>query len=247
NIYLFKMGIITVHTTQNIDIDYEIGGLGERILARIIDFAIFIPFLFIGIFFSMSGSQTSIIIFYAVLGLILVFYDLLCEVFFNGQSLGKRAVKIRVISLDGARPKFSQFLLRWLFRLVDFSLTGGLCGLVTAAVTENGQRVGDLVAGTVLVKTSPRTTMNNIAFPITENAYEPVFVQAGELNDSDIALIHEVIATYFKNGNNQLVYNMADKTRNYLGISMPPDMNSMQFLQTIIKDYTHITSQADML
>ncbi|BAU56112.1 RDD family protein [Mucilaginibacter gotjawali] len=241
------MGIITIHTTQNIDIDYEIGGLGERILARIIDFVIFIPFLFIGIFFSVSGSQTAIIIFYAFLALIFVFYDLVCEVFFNGQSLGKRAVKIRVISLDGARPKFSQFLLRWLFRMVDFSLTGGLCGLVTAAVTENGQRVGDLVAGTVLIKTSPRTTMNNIAFPLTESAYEPVFTQASELNDSDIALIHEVIATYFKNGNNQLVYNMADKIRNHLGISLPPDMNSMQFLQTIIKDYTHITSQADRL
>lgn len=241
------MGIITVNTTQNIDIDYEIGGLGERILARIIDFVIFIPFFFIGVFLGLSGSQTAIIIFYAVLGLIYVFYDLVCEVFFNGQSLGKRAVKIRVISLDGARPKFSQFLLRWLFRMVDFTLTGGLCGLIAAAVTENGQRVGDLVAGTVLIKTSPRTTIGNIAFPVTESAYEPVFTQAGELNDGDIALIHEVIATYFKNGNNQLVYNMADKIRNHLSISLPPNMNSMQFLQTIIKDYTHITSQADML
>jgi len=241
------MGIITVHTTQNIDIDYEIGGLGERIVARIIDIAIFIPFLFVGVFLGISDAKAFIIIFFAVIGIVFVFYDLFCEVFFNGQSLGKRTMKIRVISLDGARPKFSQFLLRWLFRIVDFSMTGGLCALITAAVTDNGQRVGDLVAGTVLIKTSPRTTINNLIFPLIDNTYEPAFPQAAQLSDQDIALIHEVIETYSKNGNTQFVYHMADSIRNHLSISLPPEMNSLQFLQTIIKDYTHITAQADIL
>ncbi|HXU28785.1 MAG TPA: RDD family protein, partial [Bacteroidia bacterium] len=128
------MSIITVHTTQNIDIDYELGGLGERILARLIDFAVFIPFVIVFMFLSVSVSQTGLTIYALIVLIIYTFYDLLFEVFFNGQSIGKRVMKIKVISLDGARPKFSQFLLRWLFRMVDFSLTGGLCALITAAV-----------------------------------------------------------------------------------------------------------------
>ena len=123
------MEIITVHTTQNIDIDYEVGGLGERILAYLIDLAIFIALFIIGAivatnFLSQSGSVAMFI----VIGLMLLFYDLVCESFFNGQSAGKHVMKIRVISLDGTRPKFSQFLLRWLFRLIDFSLTSWLGG-----------------------------------------------------------------------------------------------------------------------
>jgi uncharacterized RDD family membrane protein YckC len=242
------MEIITVHTTQNIDIDYEIGGLGERILAYLIDLAIFIALFIIGAivatnFLSQSGSAAMFII----IGLMLLFYDLVCESFFNGQSAGKHVMKIRVISLDGTRPKFSQFLLRWLFRLIDFSLTSWLGGTISIILTDKGQRIGDLVAGTVIIRTVPRTKVNNIVFTTTEDSYQPVFLQAAQLKDKDIGLIHEVIENYFKTGNNVAVYKTADRIREYLMISLPPNMNSMQFLQTIIKDYSHITAQADAL
>ncbi len=241
------MEIITVQTAQNIDIDYEIGGLGERILARLIDFAVFLPFLFAAMFAIPYLSNFGIGAYFIILGIIFVFYDLLCEVFFNGQSLGKRVMKIKVISLDGARPKFSQYLLRWLFRLVDFSLTAGLGALITAAMSDNGQRIGDIVAGTVLIRTVPRTKMNNIAFPEVENTYQPLFSQVSQLNDRDIALIHEVINNYFKTGNTTIVYTMAEKVKAHLLVTPPGQMNSLLFLQTIIKDYSHITAQADAL
>ena len=200
------MEIITVHTAQNIDIDYEIGGLGERILARLLDYAVFIPFLLAAIFIIPVVTSTASAVYAIIVGVLFVFYDLICEVFFNGQSIGKLIMKIRVISLDGARPKFSQYLLRWLFRMVDFGVTGGLGALITAAMSENGQRIGDIVAGTVTVRTEPRTKMNNIVFNNTENSYEPLFSQARDLNDGDIALIHDVIANYFKTGNNSIVF-----------------------------------------
>jgi len=241
------MEIITIHTAQNIDIEYEIGGLGERILARIIDVAIFIPFLILLMFLASSLSETGSVIYLIVLVIIFTFYDLFCEVFFNGQSFGKKVMKIRVISLDGARPKFSQYLLRWLFRLIDFSLTASICALITAAVTKNGQRVGDLVAGTALIRTSPRTNFNNLVFVPSDDTYEPIFNQVTDLKDNDIALIREVIDNYLRTGNNELVYNMADRIRKHLSISLPPNMNSMQFLQTIIKDYSHITAQTATL
>lgn len=242
------MEIITVHTTQNIDIDYETGGLGERILAYLIDIAIFIALAIIGGVLSAKVFTQQIAEgYFIIIGVALLFYDLICESFFNGQSVGKYVMKIRVISLDGNRPRFSQYLLRWLFRIIDFSLTSWLAGVLTIALSDKGQRIGDIVAGTAVIRTVPRTKRDKVAFNNFDDSYIPVFTQVSQLTDNDISLIHEVIDNYLKTGNNMVVYNMADRIRKYLMISLPPEMNSMQFLQTILKDYNHVTSQTDAL
>lgn len=241
------MEIITVRTTQNIDIDYEIGGLGERILAYLIDLGVFIAIgIIINIILSAAGVFVSQAFLWIIYVLFLV-YDLACETFFNGQSLGKLVMKIRVISLDGSRPKFSQYLLRWLFRLVDFTVTLWLGGLISVAMSKNGQRIGDLVAGTAIIKTQPRTKMNHLVFSDIDESYKPLFAQAAQLNDRDVELIHDVIQNYFKTGNNVVVYTMADRIKQYLSVAPPPQMNSLLFLQTIVKDYSHITAGADAL
>jgi uncharacterized RDD family membrane protein YckC len=244
------MQTITVHTSQNIDIDYEVASLGDRLLAYLIDGGIFVLIYIIAIIIGISGAAISgaagqvfalvlIIIYFALY----VFYDLACEVFMNGQSFGKRLMKIKVISLDGAQPTIGQYLLRWLFRIVDFTLTGGLCGLISVAVSDNKQRVGDMVAGTTLIKTEPRTKKDDIAFIPAEENYEPVYTQATQLSDRDVELIHEVIRAYLQTGNTTVVYNMAEKVREHLNIAPRQDINSLQFLQIILKDYNHITSQ----
>jgi uncharacterized RDD family membrane protein YckC len=245
------MQTIRITTSQNIDIDYEVAGIGERIVAYLIDWAMFIAIMIAAIIvLSTTGGMENKLVWivlaiaYAVL---FVFYDLICESTMNGQSIGKRVMKIKVISLDGTRPRFSQYLLRWLFRIVDFSLSSNLCGLICVAVSDKSQRLGDMVAGTSLIRTVPRTKMNNIAFMPSEDNYQPVFAAAANLNDQDIELINEVINSYVKTRNSVLVYNMAERIRELLGVTTPPEMNDMLFLQTIIKDYSHIVAQADML
>jgi uncharacterized RDD family membrane protein YckC len=241
------MEIITVRTTQNIDIDYEIGGLGERILAYLIDWAIFMALSCIVLIVFPVIRNTGAQLYFWICYIILLFYDLVCEVFFNGQSVGKLIMKIRVISLDGGRPRLSQYLLRWLFRMVDFWITLGLGGLISAAVTKNGQRIGDLVAGTAIIKTSPRTKNRSVNYAETDSSYQPVFVQVGQLKDPDVELIYDVINNYYKTGNSTIVTTMANKIKGFLGIAAPQQMNSLLFLQTIIKDYSHIAAQADSL
>ncbi|HVV56370.1 MAG TPA: RDD family protein [Mucilaginibacter sp.] len=247
------MQTIRITTSQNVDIDYEVAGLGERILGRLIDLGILAALYFAGLFGAgiagaLSGSDTVIIVLLAIYGTIFVFYDLVFEILMNGQSIGKRIMKIKVISLDGAQPRVGQYLLRWLFRIVDFLLfEPGVVALVAAAVNEKTQRVGDMVAGTLLIRTSPRTKSSSIVFMPVNDGYQPVFSEAGRLNDRDIELIHEVIQSYIKTGNNIIVYRMALKVKEHLGITPPQGMNDMSFLQTIIKDYNHISSQADIL
>ena len=249
------MQTIRITTTQNIDIDYEVAGLGERIVAYIIDLAMFAvisiaTLIVAGSTTGLRGNSGSfwlglVFIIYAVL---YVFYDLICELAMNGQSVGKKIMKIKVISLDGARPRLGQYLLRWLFRIIDFFPgTLNLCGLICVAVSDKSQRLGDMVAGTTLIRTVPRTKMQNIAFKPEADNYQPVFTEAARLSEQDVELINEVINNYVKSGNSMLVYNMAQRIKDLLDVAPPAEMNNMLFLQTIIKDYSHIIAQADVL
>ena len=238
------MQTVQIKTAQNIDIDYEVADLGERVLARLTDIGIAIGMALILVFLASLTSWNEVfgiglIIVYVIL---FVFYDLLCELYFNGQSIGKRVMKIKVISIDGSRPSFGQYIIRWLFRIVDFSIGSGIVALIAVAVSDKKQRVGDMVAGTTLIKTRPRIQMDGIAFmPTAEVTYQPVFSQAIELADKDIALIHEVISNYTATANAVLIHNMANRIKEHLGITIPDNMNEYQFLNILIKDYNHLS------
>jgi uncharacterized RDD family membrane protein YckC len=242
------MDTIKVNTSQNVAIDYPVAGLGERIAARLIDllffFILYILFILLGLIFAAVKSEKVIFVLMIAYFLGYIFYNLLFEIFLNGQSIGKRFLKIKVISLDGSQPTLGQYFIRWLFRLVDFLFTAQTGGLISIAVTENKQRIGDVVAGTTVIKMVPRTTMEHIAFHPQEGEqdYTPVFPMVQQLNDRDIELIHEVIGAFYKTGNRDLILATAAKTTVLLGISRPQTMNELEFLNTVVKDYNHLTS-----
>jgi uncharacterized RDD family membrane protein YckC len=241
------MQTVKISTAQNIDIDYDIASLGDRIVARIIDWGILLAISLLILLTVLYGfgsqGDTAGIAIAVIIGFMILFYDLICEVFFNGQSIGKQVMKIKVISLDGSQPTLGQYSLRWVFRLVDFFLTSQIGGLICIAFTPNKQRIGDLVAGTTLIKTSPRTTISHVAFIPAENNYEPVYREVSLLSDRDISLIHEVLINYRKSNNSNLLFNTAEKIRTVLSIANRNLMDNEQFLQTIINDYNHITAQ----
>ena len=243
------METIKINTAQNIDIDYELAGLGERVLARLIDLAGFLALYILSIIlFGVAAFTNSSVGFYAVMIgflVIFVFYDLVCELTMNGQSVGKKIMKIRVISLTGSQPTLSQYLLRWLFRIIDVSVIFGfgVVAVLAVAFTEKHQRIGDMVAKTIVIKTTPRTAFNNIAFNATiPEDYQPVFPEAIHLNDAQVALIHEVLMGFYKTGHADLIYSMAGKIKIHISATMPQGMNELQFLETILKDYNHLTA-----
>ncbi|RZL50933.1 MAG: RDD family protein [Pedobacter sp.] len=244
------METVKVNTSQHIDIDYPVAGLGERVAARLIDIAIFVGIWLVFIMLSLatgffSRNETVLVILIIFFAFAIVFYDLLCEIFMNGQSVGKRVLKIKVISLNGGQPTIGQYFLRWIFRFIDFTVvTAWVGGLISVAVTEKKQRIGDLVAGTTLIKTVPRTTFQHIAFQPVANEYIPTFDNVNLMSDRDIELVHEVLRTYYKTLNPDLIYHMAGKVANHLNITtIPTGMNELDFLRTITMDYNQITSR----
>lgn len=251
-IFIFDvMETIKINTSQHIEIDYPVAGLGERVAAYLIDLAMFLVIYFFSIIalaiigIESTLENSSIVIMVIIFAVCYVFYDLLCEVIFNGQSLGKKLLKIKVVSLDGGQASMGQYFMRWVFRIVDFSLTANLLGFISVAVSEKKQRIGDLVAGTTLIRTVPATKMEHIAFhPVEDETYEPLFANVSLLSDRDIELIHEVVRTYYTTRNAQLIYQMAAKVSGHLAVNIPEGMNEMQFLKTISSDYIYLTSRA---
>ncbi|MFC1222367.1 RDD family protein [Pedobacter sp. BG31] len=243
------MDTIRISTAQNVDIDYEIAGLGERIAARCIDLAGFailavITLVVMGAAQMAMSGIAAIIIFFIFLA-IFVFYDLVCEITMDGQTFGKKALKIRVISIDGTQPTLGQYIFRWLFRMIDFGFPfgWGVVALVSVAVTKNHQRLGDLLAKTTLIKIKPRTELTNVAFSFSlPEEYEPHFKEVLHLNDRDIELVHEVLTSYYQTGNADLIYAMAAKTKAHILVNIPAGMNELQFLETVLKDYNHLTA-----
>ncbi|MCI0552028.1 MAG: RDD family protein, partial [Anaerolineae bacterium] len=100
------------------------------------------------------GSEISAWV-YAVLGMIaFIFYwgyYIFFEIFWNGQSPGKRRVGIRVIRTDGTPITLSESLIRNLTRAVDFLPAAYGIGIITMFIDKQSRRLGDLAAGTIVV------------------------------------------------------------------------------------------------
>ena len=240
------MNTIKITTTQNIELEYDLASLGERILGRLLDGLILGAYAVIVVLFfvwgNVIGNEMWLIV--LVVGAPIVFYDLACEVFMNGQSIGKRVMNIKVISLDGGQPTLGQYLIRWVFRMIDFTFTSSLCALISVAVSEKKQRVGDIVAGTTLIKTIPRTGFQQTIYVPTEQAnYQLSFPEVDNLSDQDMQLIKEVINTVHRTGNTMLAVQAADKIKETLGIRS--DMEPLTFLQVVLADYNFSTSQSN--
>ncbi len=240
------MNSISITTSQNIDVEYELASLGDRIIARIIDNVILIAyiiliFVIIGFsnFESFVGNYAWLVIF---LFLPVLFYDIASEMIFNGQSAGKKVMAIKVISLSGEQPSFSQYLNRWFFRLVDFTISWSLLAVIMVAATDKKQRLGDLVAGTVLIKTKTRTQLQSTLYQQVDVAYQVSYPEVINLKDSDMQLVKEVILTVYKTGNTMLALQAQQKIEQTLNI-MSRQQEPLQFLQVVLSDYNHITSQ----
>jgi uncharacterized RDD family membrane protein YckC len=238
------MQSIKIRTSQNIELEYPLAGVGDRLVAYLIDLLIYIAYgvTLLLVSDAVGGFGDSAWI-YLVLILPILFYQLCCEVFLNGQSLGKKAKQIRVISLDGNQPTLGQYLVRWLFRIVDDMIGNGVVAIVTIALSEKSQRVGDMLAGTTVVRTRPQSGFHETLYAETTEDYVPTYARAGQLSDQDISLLREVLNRHRTDAgtNGVLLQKAADKVRGLL--SVRDDREARDFLETVIRDYNYLTGR----
>ncbi|WP_254448729.1 RDD family protein [Spirosoma rhododendri] len=168
----------------------------------------------------------------------IVFYDLLSEYLLNGQSVGKIAMNIRVVMLDGSQPNFGAYLLRWVLRIVESgAMLFGIVPIIAVAINGKGQRLGDIAAGTTVVKLKPAVSLDDVLMQPTPENYQVMFPDVRLLTDHDISVVRDVL----RRGDTWAVSQAADRIKEVTDISTT--LGSRAFLHQIVADYQFITSQ----
>ncbi|MGB1207045.1 MAG: RDD family protein [Chitinophagales bacterium] len=234
---------ITVITSQNVAIEYKLASLGDRYVAALIDFFVLLMYI---IGFSLLATYASPLnhapdwFYMIVVFLPISLYHLVCEIAFHGQSFGKYIMKLKVISLDGSQVSISNYLLRWLIRPLDIMFTLGGAAVLSIVMSDKGQRLGDIAAGTSLISLKNGTTLDDTLFIFTDDNYEVTFPNVKLLQDSDIGIIKELLLAGRKTKNSNVTRHLTKKIKRLLHIES--DLPIRQFLEVIIKDYNHLNS-----
>lgn len=227
-------------TNQNIEIDLELGSLGDRIAALLLDLIIMLGVtLAITAVVANSPFEDWIT---ALIYIPLMFYSLAFEYFGKGQTPGKRATNIKVVKLDGSTPTIGSYLLRWLFRIIDLWLYPIMFApaVISIIATKNGQRIGDLVAGTTVIKI--RNVEAAQAFKsVAKDDHQVTFNGVKSLNDEQIELIKKALKMRKEGFNDQGVTVLSQKLKDKLKIES--DLPDVKFLYTIIADYEFLANQ----
>jgi uncharacterized RDD family membrane protein YckC len=207
---------------------YSIASTGSRIGAFMID-AVLMTFYFAVMAISFLNSDVDD--FSSWMSFVVappLLYPLFFEIVGKGQSLGKRALNIRVISIDGTQPNIAQYFARWLVGLMEINLSFGVIATVVVAVSEQGQRLGDVLAGTRVVKAGASL-----------DPYVPVFPQSTLLQSYDAELIQRALIAARQFENPVPVQLVAEKMKVLLGIHT--ELAPEQFLAILREDYLHRT------
>jgi uncharacterized RDD family membrane protein YckC len=182
---------LDVATPERVALDLPLAGIGTRALAYLVDaaalFAAWVVAYFalsllvsdvLGFFQAFSGVARAVL----VAGVFFAqwVYWTACEVMFGGKTLGKRALRIRVARLDGSPPGVLESAVRNLCRAVDFLPALYFLGLMTALVGGRSQRLGDLLAGTVLVRDG-KVALPRYELPAAEAAGPPLSPRQADL------------------------------------------------------------------
>lgn len=234
------METFNLSTTQNVALEFKIASVGDRILAFMLDvFILGIIGLGVGLVIAQLGTASPWML---VLLLPVLFYHLIFEVLFNGQSLGKMIMGIRVVKADGSQLTFGTCFIRWIFRLVDVTLMGGAVAVLIIIVTGKGQRLGDLAASTTVLKASKTENNGSTIWAEVEESYEVQYPQAERLSEKDIKTITEVLLVSYKNSENETSSNLLRKTRKAIAekILITSELNDRNFLITLVKDFNAI-------
>lgn len=260
---------LIVQSFQNTKIQLNIGIVGWRILAFSIDFFILIAYFF-AILFSIIyvatgtfnidslGDEKVLNFLLMLIFLPLYFYSLWTEFLFNGQTFGKMICGIKVIKINGYQCTFIEYLLRWLFRMIDiypvmilsvffgeFGSVGtmliGIPALISAAITKKGQRLGDIVAGTTVVKLKDRKDISITILKEVEQTYQPKFPNVIKLSDNDMRIIKDTFTISRQNRD----YNTIGKLRKKIEevTEIKSNLTDVEFIDIVIKDFNYYTQE----
>ncbi|MFV0604273.1 MAG: RDD family protein [Niabella sp.] len=270
------MPVISIPTSFNIDVEFELPSFGRRMIALLIDMVIQVCYLIMASRIVSFIQKTNTWGFkdesHNLWAVNLLFmtpifvYYIVMEITTNGQSLGKKLMKLRVVNINGGKASISQFMIRWLLRISDtwmvillilllsimvgygnyetiivliFGFLFLLTDIVLVITSKRSQRIGDMLANTILIKTNTKESLDNTVFREVEDDYVPAFKAVMRLSDKDLNIIKTILDTSRKTGNYAYARTASDKIKNFLQIQS--DLEPEDFLDRLLKDYNYLS------
>lgn len=232
-------------TPQFVKIRQDPASIGERIIARLIDY--FIMFVWMAFwtyidntFLQLGHPYSDWYIMFLVF-LPVLFYTFLWETFNNGQTPGKRVMKIRVVRKDGRRPTIGNYFMRWILEIVDIGISG--LGLIVILLTHDSQRLGDLAAGTMVIKVNRPLNIGISLddFSYARRNYRPTYPNVDDLSSGQIAAISNALDKYNDSYYDSNLKALADKVARKLGVTYNDSPG--HFLNKVLHDYQYYATE----
>jgi uncharacterized RDD family membrane protein YckC len=248
---LFSAKEVSYQTSEKVNVHFEIADIWSRFAAFVIDFVfqiVVVAVLFVlflsslwgggGLNLTEDGSIRSPLFFtiemicILVLILIVFFYQMLFELFTKGQTPGKRFLHLRVVSERGTPAPAGSIILRNLFRIVDFLPVFYIAGGIVTLLNTQNRRLGDLVAGTVVVREEDLPKPYYSAEPGKRELFSNV-----EVNHIFSKKERQLFAEYITNRANfasqaqsKIEARLVSMIENKSGVAKPETMNNIDFI-----------------
>ena len=244
------MSELSINTTQNVKINFKSASAGERVGSYFIDLIIKIAYCIVvyGIFFYWlkfdrlftNLDQWSVMSIIFIFYFPVVIYSLSLESIFEGQTIGKKISKIKVVKIDGYQASFGDYLMRWFFRLIDITILNGIIALITVNMSKKGQRFGDMAAGTAVISLKNNINISHTILEEIGNAYVPTYPLVIKLSDNDMRIIKETFLKADVKNDYETITKLVSKIESVTGIKNQSG-NDRDFLRIILKDYNFYT------
>lgn len=243
------MDHVTVKTSQNVSIDYPLANVGQRILAFTVDlvaYALLYLLLIILTKDSFPNRVSGMIVAYATFfGFLAYFF--FTELFFRGQTAGKRLLSIRVTRTDGNDPTPADCLTRTIFLLPDVLLSAGIPAVLLVTTGRYHQRLGDLVAGTVVLrdKTTAARPLHELVNLQRQDDYEPSFPGVQRFTDDDMMIVKQTLyrhRAYANSAHREALRKLAARVAEQLELEGEvTKLSPADFLEIVLRDYIILT------
>ena len=243
------MNQLSITTTQNVNINFTAASVGDRIIGQLLDTVVKATYVIV-FFYTLdftgldkfldfkdywSSFTITVLIFSPV-----VIYSLIQETFWEGQTIGKKIMKMKVIKIDGYQAGFGDYLIRWLFRTIDILIGSGIIGLIFIATNKKSQRLGDIAAGTAVISLKNKININHTILQELQEDYVPVYPEVIKLSDNDMRIIKDTFETCLQSKDYVTISKMRKKIIDVTGLKYN-STTDVEFMRTVLKDYNFYT------
>lgn len=231
---------VRIDTAQNVTVALDVAPLGQRYLAAFLDLVVQTA---LTVAIVVPGLKADVPEVLYVVPSLAALYPLVSESLFDGRTLGKHLLRLRVARLDGQPPTLAQYALRALAKPIDQACMG--IGALVIALSARGQRLGDLLAGTTVVRDGDRVTLEETLYRAAEREAGVTFPGAAYLTDREVEAVARVAAALARHPGEAALYQMARQVQQRVEqrLETTSELPPAAFLETVLSDYNVLTGR----